>query len=102
MWGTSDGEKHFAPSWQSFTNAEIVRLRRHTSFTKIIASLCHGYIRDRLPNARHTSLLHENRNAVQHAALLLNAAVGGAARPPSGGRDREIKLAALAREEGNR
>ena len=50
------------------------------------------------PNARHTSLLHENGNDVQHAASLLNDAIGGAARPLSGGRDREIKLAALARE----
>ena len=49
------------------------------------------------PNARHT-LLHENGNDVQHAASLLNDAIGGAARPPRGGRDREIKLAALARE----
>jgi len=50
------------------------------------------------PNARHTSLLHENGNDVQHAASLLNDAIGGAARPLSGGRDREIKLAAFARE----
>jgi DUF1680 family protein len=50
------------------------------------------------PNARHTSLLRENRNDVQNAASLLNDAIEGAARPPSGGRDREIKLAALARE----
>jgi len=49
------------------------------------------------PNARHT-LLHENGNDVQHAASLLNDAIGGAARPLSGGRDREIKLAAFARE----
>jgi DUF1680 family protein len=51
------------------------------------------------PNARHTSsLLHQNRNDVQNAASLLNDAIEGAARPLSGGRDREIKLAALARE----
>ena len=49
------------------------------------------------PDARHTSLLHENGNDAQHASLL-NDAIGGAARPPSGGRDREIKLAAFARE----
>ena len=49
------------------------------------------------PNARHTSL-DENGNDVQHAASLLNDAIGGAARPLSGGRDREIKLAAFARE----
>jgi len=50
------------------------------------------------PNARHTSLLHENGNDVRHAASLLNDVIGGAARPLSGGRDREIKLAAFARE----
>jgi hypothetical protein len=50
------------------------------------------------PNACHTSLLHENGNDVQHAASLLNDAIGGAARPLSGSRDREIKLAAVARE----
>jgi len=50
------------------------------------------------PNARHTSLLHENGNDVQHAVSLLNDAIGGAARPLSGGRDREIKLAAFAGE----
>src|SRR5215472_1077201 len=59
------------------------------------------------PNARHTSQLHENGNDaqlhengndVQQAASLLNDAIGGAALPLSGGRDREIKLAAFARE----
>jgi hypothetical protein len=50
------------------------------------------------PNARHTLLLHEIRNDVPHSASLLNDTIGGAARPPSGGRDREIKLAAFARE----
>ena len=50
------------------------------------------------PNARHTLLLHEIRNDVQHSASLSNDTIGGAARPPSGRRDREIKLAALARE----
>jgi hypothetical protein len=49
-------------------------------------------------NARHTSLVNESGNDVQHAASLSNDAIGGAARQPSGGRDREIKLAALARE----
>jgi hypothetical protein len=50
------------------------------------------------PNARHTSLLHENGDDVQQAASLLNDAIGGAAGPLSGRRDREIKLAAFARE----
>jgi hypothetical protein len=50
------------------------------------------------PNARRALLLHENRNDVQHAGSLLDDTVGDAARPRSGGRDREIKLAALARE----
>jgi hypothetical protein len=50
------------------------------------------------PNARHTSLMNGNGNDAQHAASLSNDAIGGAARPPSGGRDREIKLAAFARE----
>src|SRR6516225_9614411 len=50
------------------------------------------------PNARHTSPLHENGNDVQHAASLLNNAIGGAARPLSSSRDREIKLAAFACE----
>jgi hypothetical protein len=50
------------------------------------------------PNARHTSLLHENGNDVRHAASLLNDVIGGAARPLSGGRDREIELAAFARQ----
>ena len=50
------------------------------------------------PNARRALLLHENRNDLQHSASLLNDTIGGAARTPSGGRDREIKLAALARE----
>ena len=50
------------------------------------------------PHARHTSLLHQNRNDVQHSASLLNEAIGGAARPPSDARNREIKLAAVARE----
>jgi hypothetical protein len=50
------------------------------------------------PNARHTWLLHENGDDVQHAASILNDAIGGAARPLSGGRDRGIKLAAFARE----
>lgn len=50
------------------------------------------------PNVRHTSLLDENGNGVQHAASPLNDAIGGAATPPNGGRDREIKLAAFARE----
>src|SRR5215472_3671439 len=50
------------------------------------------------PNARHTSVLDENGNDVQHAASLLNDAMGGAARLLSGSRDREIKLAVFARE----
>ena len=49
-------------------------------------------------NARHTSRLNEDGNEVRHAASPLNDAIGGAACLPSGGRDREIKLAALARE----
>ena len=40
------------------------------------------------PDARHTSLLHENGND----------AIEGAGHPPSRGRDREIKLAVFARE----
>jgi hypothetical protein len=51
------------------------------------------------PDARHTlPRLNENGNNAQHAAALLNDAIGGTARPPDGGRDREIKLAAFARE----
>jgi hypothetical protein len=50
------------------------------------------------PNARHTSLLNESRNGVQNADSPLIDAIWGAARPPSGGRHREIKLAAFARE----
>jgi hypothetical protein len=50
------------------------------------------------PNARYTSLVNENGNDLEHAASLLNDAVGGVARPLGGGGDREIKLAAFARE----
>jgi hypothetical protein len=49
-------------------------------------------------NARHTSLLCENGNDEEHATPPLNDAIRGAARLPVGGRDREIKLAAFARE----
>jgi hypothetical protein len=50
------------------------------------------------PNSRRISLLNENGKDVQHSGALLIDVIGGAARPPSGSRDREIKLAAFARE----
>ena len=48
--------------------------------------------------ARHISLLNKNGKDVQQGGARLNDTIGGVARPPSGKRDREIKLAAFARE----
>jgi hypothetical protein len=96
--GTSGDEKHFAGRagrvYQRGDRAIEEAHKLHEDYWFIVSWL---HTRP-APNARHTSLLHENRNDVQDAASLLNDPIGGTARPPSGGRDREIKLAALARE----
>jgi hypothetical protein len=94
------------PAMPSTSRAELAELyqrgdraideaqKLHEDYCFIVSRL---YTRP-APNARRDLLLHENRNDVQHSASLSNDTIGGAARPPSGGRDREIKLAAFARE----
>ena len=98
MWENSGGGKHFARRlaelYQRGDRAieEAHKLREDHRFIMswLLTRPAH--------NARHTSLVNENGNNLEHAASLLNDAVGVAARPRSGGRGREIKLAAIARE----